>query len=159
MQHLRAAQVSALLGPICLSSRGRWSCTVPDLISCGAFGGVWLLPSPVASCCKHEPRAECFLTLPVPSLLCQRRAWPQVSSRAGNLALREGAEKSPACSPLSGLASALLQGAQICSQSVCFTDTTPGQAGDRHADQEGAIVRGTSSAVSDRCCSAFHSQH
>lgn len=87
---------------------------------------------------------EYFPTLPVLSLHpCQSRARPQVSNRAGNLALRQGAEKSPACSPLSGLAFVLLWGVQICSQSVCFADVTPRHTGTRYTDREGAIVSGT----------------
>lgn len=94
--------------------------------------------------------AERFPTLPVLSP-CQSRARPQVPSRAGNLARRHGAAKSPACSSVSGLASVLLWGVQICSQSVCFADTTPRHTGNRYTDQEGAIVTGTFLTVALLC--------
>lgn len=78
----------------------------------GAFRGVqvssaWLL-SPPASCQLLQAGAEgrVFPDPPVRSLHpCQGRAWPQVWSRAGNLARRRGAGKSPACSSVPGLAS------------------------------------------------------
>lgn len=102
------------------------------------------------SCRQLPGSAEHFPALPVLSP-CHIQARPQVWSKAGNLAPRHGAAKSPACSSVSGLASELLWGVQICSQSVCFAAMTPRHTGNRDSDQEGAIVRGTFLTVALLC--------